>query len=350
MAFVTIPGGGFTHPWTPVDLTLAGNLNFVLDAAGEQCAFIFQAPAGTIRKIGFRVATVTSAPTGNHDIRLETVDLSTGLPTGTLVGTNTNAAALLNSTGWKEVTLTADATPTEGDLIAIVIKAPATNFGNIRPATLAGIVQNLPYSVTTAGGKTTLIGACGVMLDDGTVPNVGTWPINAINSVSWDSADNPDRRGFRFKVPGTVRLGGLRAWVDADGLFDLLFYDSNGTSVTTVKANVDPDARGSTSVGEHLIRLTGANCQELDAETWYRLVLLPTTSNNIALSEIQVGAAAWLGGLPGGVNMHWTQVNGAPANEAAWTNTTTSVPYGGLIFDQIDDGTGAGSGEQSHVF
>lgn len=350
MSLTAIPGEGFRLPWTPQDVSLTGNLNFALDAANEQCAFVFAAPAGNIRTIGFYVATVTTAPTSAHDIRLETVDATTGLPTGTLVGTNTNGSATLNSTGWKEVTLTADASPTEGTSIAIVIKAPAANFGNIRPGTVSGIVQNFPYSVTTAGSKTTLIGACGVMLDDGTVPCVGTFPVSAFTSTTWNSGSNPDRRGFRFKLPGPARLRGAGLWIDADGAFNCVFYASDGATATTLTPSpaADPDVRGSTAIGASTIRFT--NPQTLAADTWYRCVLLPTSGSNIAVLRAQAGSAAWLGGLPGGVNFQWTQVNGAPANEAAWTNDDTSVLYGGLIFDQIDDGTGSGGGETSYVF
>ena len=65
-------------------------LNRTSEAANEQAAGVFQAPfTGTIDKVIFATGTVATG--GTVDVRLETVSIANGDPTGTLLGTNSNA-------------------------------------------------------------------------------------------------------------------------------------------------------------------------------------------------------------------------------------------------------------------
>jgi hypothetical protein len=82
------------------------------------------------------------------------------------------------------------------------------------------------------------------------------------------------------------------------------------------------------------------------ANTFYRVVLLPTTTGaRNYLYSTSVNLAAELDFWPGGQNFHWTSVNGAPTAEADWAQTLTKRPLGwSLIFDQFDDAVAAAGG------
>ena len=111
--FLPHPCGDTAHSFSDIAM------NTVSSSAGRECEIVFEAPQdGDITGFGFRVDSITSTTV---DVRLETVDTSTGLATGTLVDTNTNNTLAISSTGWKEVTFTAAATVSKGDLLAIVI-------------------------------------------------------------------------------------------------------------------------------------------------------------------------------------------------------------------------------------
>jgi hypothetical protein len=332
--------------------TITGGVGNLIDAAGEKTGIVFQVPrTGNIRYVSFVVATVGSAPTGVHDVRLETVDAATGLATGTLVGTNTNNTQLLNTTGWKTVQLTADASVTEGQMVALMVVAPGANFGAIRTGSFTNFEgAQVPYSLLApAGGTRSQIGApMAVEYDDATIPVLQTsWPASSITAQTYQSGTNPNRRGIIFSVPFACRLSGCVASLNATGDFNVVFYATDGVTATTV-ATSDKDVRAGV-VGKNTIDFTTK--PTLVANTPYRLVFVPTTATTMTLYTMTLSASKYLAGFPGGTAIYQTTVNGAPAAEGDWTQTDTSRPLIGLMFDQVDDGTGApGGSEVAYTF
>lgn len=339
-----VPGGftvGYPSAWAGLP-NLFGTV-LITDAANEEVGFVFRAPkSGNIRKVHFQVHTVTSAPTSNHTVSIQTVDLTTGLNSGTIVGGGSPASvtALLDTPGWKTLTLTNDAAVTIGTPYAIVVKAPATNFGNIGLTHFPDEGGDYPYTlVAGAKGSSATSGVFSVEYSDGTFEVIpGIWPISVVNTRTFNSSSNPNRRALRFKWPGPTRLIGCRIVIDADGDFDIVFYGSDGATATTL-LSVDKDIRaGSAATMQHLRFDTYATIQ---ANTFYRLALVPGASN-ISIYDADVASAAILDAMPGGQNFHLSTADGPPANEAAWTQTLTNRPFIYPIFDQIDDGTGGG--------
>lgn len=357
MALATIPGGGVTLMPMPLGVSSQPNISisatsFRLDTSSEQCGLVFVVPrTGNIRALSFLVGTVTSAPSGNHDVRLETVDAGTGINTGTLAGTTTNGAILLSTTGWKSVTLTADAAVTAGQQLALMVQAPASDFGDVTLADFAdeSWAAGVPYSITTTGAKSALALIAAVEYDDGAVvPIPGLWPLSAVTIDTFSNASTPDRRGLRFQAPGPMRLAGCTLWVDTDGDFDVVFYAADGTSATTV-FDGDKDLRQSAAAGcQHL---TFSTAPTLAANTTYRLVIVPTTTTALTLYGMTVAAAKYLDAVPGGQACHFTTADGAPSVIGDWTDTTTQRPWISLRIDQVDDGAaGGGSTEAAYPF
>lgn len=327
-------------------LAITNNASLSMASASQQCGFVFAAPkAGNIRKLSVIVTSVTSAPTNTHDFRLETVSTTTGLNTGSLVGTTTNAAVLLNTTGWKTVTLTLDATVTDGQLLALIVVAPGSNQGSIRLGTFFQDYNDFPYMRTVggavSGGNNPPVMA--IEYDDATIGYVpGCWPIDSVTSPG--TFASAAKRGIRFKVPFKARLAGCHLYGDLDGDCNIVLYEG-GTTATTLMS-FDKDTRGTTVGGNYKFAFTTK--PTLAAATYYRLVVAPTSATACEIFACTVNAAKYLDALPGGQDLHYTTVASAPGAEGDWTNTLTTRPFLTPIFDQLDDGLTVGGG--SFVF
>src|SRR3990172_8330277 len=149
----TAIAGGATHQ------------SLLLDAADEKAAFIFRAPkAGDITEVVFLTGTVTTGAI--VDVRIETVSLTNGDPTGTLWGTTTNGAVVIANTDdnvFKTATLTLAATVAKGDLLSVVIVNPTVSPGNLNVVTSLDHSAGFPYrdlftTVWTKGIRPLIVG------------------------------------------------------------------------------------------------------------------------------------------------------------------------------------------------
>lgn len=344
MALQSIVGGLWVpRPW-PVTANamalLAGGFA-TLDAGDEACGMVFRASkAGTINTIVYGTRAVTTGAT--LDVRLETVDATTGGPTGTLFGANTNGASVVASSDdnvLKTVTLTTGASVSKGDLIAVRIVNPSASPGTLVIAGEARTVYSFPYGFTLlpALAKTTALPTLGIGYDDGTFGQVhGTAPWSAITGTTFNSGSTPDERGLYFQVPFSCRVAGTWGLLSGTGDCDLILYDSDGTTVIAT-ASLDKDVVAGTA-GNPLSLVTFAASPTLSASTNYRLVVKPTSVTNTTLYDADVGSAAQMDAFDGGQNFHYTQRTDA----GAWTQTTTKRPFLGLMIDAIDTGSGGG--------
>ena len=332
---------------------------WVIDAASEAAGIVLQPPkAGDIRKIWFRVGTVTSGAT--IDIRVETVSATTGFPTGTLWATNTNGSVAIanNDDGTLfGVTLTADATVVKTDRIAIVIKNPSSSFGNMQIVGVAdtSAVQNMPYGLLFTGGAwaqiaVSLIPICIIEYSDGSyAPQNGLIIAKLVNTTTYNSGTNPNHRALRFSLSVPVRVSGCWLWADLDGDTDLLLVADNwdGTDGNALaKVSLDKDIRGvaTGNIGFYDF----ATAVSLSANTIYRLVIKPTSVTSLSVYDITAGTNAQWAAMPdGGIEFYLSTANN-PTVAGSWTDTTTSRPMCGLILDGFDDGAGGSAGILVH--
>lgn len=314
-----------------------------LNASGNKYAMLFQAPkTGSIHKIGFMTGTVTAAV--DTDLRLETIDMTTGFPSGSLQGTNTNVTILAASITATTViigTLTADASVTQGDYLAVVVTPSGSPNYQVRRNSIQ--ISSNAWPSGAQNTSATWFGSASeqvfwVEYSDGTYGYMPiAWPMSAVNTHTFNSGSTPDERGLKFKVAGPIRVRGIWILGDFDNNADAVLYDSDGTTVLAT-LTIDKDLRGgATSPGNN--QLIFASSVTLSGATFYRLVIKPGASNVVVYSFTATSAAA-LDERPGGQNFHYTQRTDA----GAWTDTTTQVPYMGLIIDGIDDGVSAGGG------
>lgn len=316
-----------------------------LDAAGEKLAFIVQASkTGNIRKIHWLPGSVTTAT--DTDVRIETVDAATGLPTGTLFGATTNGTQLAAAitTGVTAVTtLTADAAVTAGTSIFAIVIAPTgtPNYIVSLAATSSGSPYDFPYVKLFAAAAwgdlaANYVPIVAIEYSDGTFDyNPLLFPITTSSSGVFNSGSTPDERGLKFRIAAPVRVRGFWSMSNLAGDTDFVLYDSDGTTaLSTLTKDKDIDMAYGNNVS--VFRFTSSI--SLLANTFYRLTQKPTTVTNTRLYFITVAAAARFDQMEGGQDFHWTERTDA----GAWTDVTTKRPDMGLIIDGISDGVSAG--------
>lgn len=339
MPLVTVPGMFLpAHFYGPT----ASAPSFTSQALGasDKYGMVFQAPkTGNIRKISFRTGTVGTAQ--DTDARIETVDPATGFPSGTLKTVNSNAtiaAASITANAWvTSPAFTADAAVTVGDLIAAVLVPTSTPNYQVNGFTVGTSGFRVPYPVYDSGTgytkPTDHIPGIGVEYDDGSyyfIPN--TVPILTITAhTTFNTGSTPDEIGMKFKMLAPCRVNGIWIWADTDGDFDVVIYDSDGTTVLST-TSFDKDNRQGTGSGHHFLLLDTP--VELLADTYYRVTILPSSATNLGIYSITVGSAAILDQLAGGQYFHFT----SRTNAGAWTDVTTQRPLLGLMIDQISNG------------
>jgi hypothetical protein len=321
-----------------------------LDASGKYVSFIFSAKEDmTISHIGFRAGTVANSPT--VEVRVETVDTSTGLPTGTLWATNTNAtSATITSNSNPLTALTASASITKGQVacIKLVWGGVATSTVIIQHAVGLGLLAvppSLPYAVLNTGTPTrTALGSNIYSIALGssstTFYNVpGLIPFSAISNSTFNNT-NAAKRGLRFTPPMKCRVIGLR-WFGSNqtGDYNIAIYDD------TTGSAVEVGSSSTAFSGQHNVNSSSAvmsayfdNAVTLTAGTTYRAAVEPSSATNVNISTFTLVSANYRGASPSGTTAHYTTfVTGG------WTDTATDqVPLMDVLIDQFDDGAGTG--------
>ena len=367
-----VPGNGFVDYPSGVRVSLGnvasttpGNANILLDAADEACAQGFIAPkTGNIDRIKFRTNTVTTGC--SLQCALEAAAAATGMPafTQALLGTNTNVNLTVNNSDdnvWLEATLTAAAAVTADDLFNLVLRNPNSSPGtlNIAARPTSGSIpfynssslrvrasEALGAPPTAFADKNQQHLMCAVRYDDGTwwTPD-GTYIFGTGGVTAYNSGSATNRRGVRFKLAAKKRAAGGWACINnpaANSDYYLRLYDDSGTQLAT-SALVDGDhLNGTTTDGWVPSRFTTPVV--LDANTWYRLAVVPNSANNISLAYVDVENADIMSATPGGTNWYRTLYT-----SGAWVDTgTTSRESVLLMCDQEDDGSGGGGGMKTH--
>lgn len=341
MALQTLKGGLFLPEPYNIDL---GSTNFLIDAAGEKVAGVFQIPkSGTITHLGFSVGTVTTAET--LKVGLETVNAS-GDPTGTQYGGSAVGTQASPASDWfYEVALGTPATATVGDTVAIVVQFNST-IGNLNilgiqsPSTRVGYPYIDHYTASWAKNSATQP-TFSVKYNDGTYEYCGLLPI-VLTSTTYNNGSTPDERALYFSLPFPSAAIGAWVHLDLDGAVDIVLYDSDG-STTIGSFSMVVAERAGTSRRWHYGRFTQGSVS-LSANTAYRLSVKPTSVTSIILNEFTVLSNAMFDMLSLGSNGYLSTRTDA----GAWTETNTQRPFVGLILNKFDDGVGGSGGMLVH--
>lgn len=321
-----------------------------IDASGEKAALVFQAPeSAVIRTILFRTAVVTTG--GTVDVRVETVDATTGDPTGTLAGTNTNVSVAIASSDdnvVKTATLTADATLTRGTLYAVVIVAGSPGNINIATFDIEATAVGFPYSdlFTASWVKQPRRILVALLTNAGVgyqLPGVTLFDV--LTERNYSNASTPDVWGIRFQVPFPCTVRGFWLTCELDGDATVKLYDSDGVTVLTSLA-LDTNQRTSTS--ELTNRYVFPADVSLAKDTYYYLGLEPSSATSVGFYTASLPSLASMGAWDGGALIHAVSAKD-PSGTGSWTHYNNGTDgylkaWMGLELAAFDDGTGGGGG------
>lgn len=337
-------------PAFPNNVSQAPNITagttFDLNAASASVAYVMQMPSTqTIDRVWFRI---NSATTGcDAAARIETVDTSTGLPSGTLVHANASQTVTIASGAADyELTFPGTFSISRGDLFAFVIQATSGTPSAVRFAYFIddNHSNGLPYALDSGAHVGTIAPCWGIGISSSAVPMRHMWPINAAALETYNNTSSPDFRGNKITISGKLRCVGLRVWVDIDaGARAILFAADGATELAavTLYANIPPDA------GAYPQECLFSSSVTLEPGTYYAAVEA-TSGTNIGLGVITFPSATWRAGSPfGGADVVYTGATNTPTGTGSWTDTTTKQAMVSLLIDGVDDGAG---GQTAHVF
>lgn len=344
MAIQTIPGGGVPFPVWPVVAAGAPSIsNLLIDADTEKVAAIFTASVDkNIRKLHVRLGTTTTGATVTGSV--ETVDTAAnGDPTGTLWAANTNGTVVVangDDNVWKEITLTADADLSIGDVFALVL-ANGTG-GNMNLRTYGDNGSGFPFGdhYTTAWAKLASAPLIVPEYSDGSfAPCLGRFAAgDPVTATTFATDTATTRRGNLFQVPFPCHTSGAWVWVDADGPFTIKLYDSAGTSALATTATINQFQRQQDNPLLQFYPFTNGGVT-LSANINYRIVAEPTTTTDIIVYHFDAPSTGYLNQFSGGANCFLTTYNGSAWSDAA----TTSRMWIGVFLDGFSDGVGGGA-------
>lgn len=318
--------------------------NGVIDASTDRIAIVFQAPRDlTVTKIAVGYGACATPATVNY--RIETVSGSPDQPSGSLLAANNTTGSVTPVANTVvEGTLTANASLTARTVYAAVIQSATTPINIIVNRFLSTNIQSsgqFPVGWNNLTGAYAAVTALPCLaLKDTTLGyvflNAAILPAESLGSQAINTgtgASTGTRRGVLLNLPFRGRLARLipRITMPLTADFDIILYDSGGTALQTmlsVTADTQRVANGANGF-EYIL-----NPYTIEANTFYRLAIVPTTANSVTLREFTVGAlmnntAGW------GTNCLSTAYI-----SSVWTNINNTFPWWSLGFDQLDDGTG----------
>lgn len=316
-----------------------------LDAAGEYMAYAFVAREDmVVSHVGIRVGTVSGAPTA--DVRIETLDSATGLPSGTLWATDTNGASgTLTSGSSPLIALTASATIAKSQVFCVKIAYSSGTSFIVQNINQMGLPQTtgLPYQIINTGTPTkSAMSNSTANIALGSSSTVfyqvqGAFPATTSTNVAFNNT-NSAKRGLRFTIPMNCRAIGIR-WYNNSSVGDynaILFSDAGSElSSSSTAYEGDNNAGSNNSVTNSIFDST----VELTAGTTYRIALEPTSATNIQIQTVTLPSADYRGASPAKTTAHYTTFA-----TSSWTDSATDqLPFMDLLIDQLDDGAGSGS-------
>jgi hypothetical protein len=327
--------------------------NSAMNVQGERHGILFQAPkSGNIRKIGWRSGTTMNA-SNVFSLRVETVSLDTGYPSGTLWGTNTEKTGItgLATSTYYEETLDADATVSFGDLMAVVITC-TTLVGNSSASVYsdgAGTAELLPACFRYTGTWGSNLNGTPILhveYDDGSIEQItGVFPIDSVTSTPISSTSNPRMTGNKIRLPYKAKIDGAWLWTDTDSDMEVRLYNTSGTILGKVELDKDVPA-ATTGIGYYFALFDSP--VELEANTDYYIMYIALDTINCATYDISaLDASVMAGAMPAGSTMtRVTTSTATPTSSSDFTGDDTRQTCIGIIMSEIDIPAGGGGGIQ----
>lgn len=374
-AGVPVGGGGgkmtYQPCWAlyPPQFNTPATNSFVLDAAEELIGYVITIPkTGTLKKVGWGI-TAVSSPVLTARMSLENIAAAIGQPVATtdaaknLYAANAVSADITNPSAgirFDAINGSTGISVTKGDRVAITIRITSYTSGSIsvRYSQYGGFtpfggyhsLRTNAYTFTYVGGSWKLYHTPHVTLEfDGEfVPVPFTMPAQSLaTSMGWNSTSNPDRRGMKFSLPFTCKLGGAFFYFDGDSDTDLILYEPDGYTVATgFPITLNKNERTANSLGWYFVEFPVP--PTITADLNYRFAFLPKENTNCTMYVVTPESDGEISGLTGymeGSRVVYTYRNGAPSSgDKEWTDSTTQKSTVSLFISEIDIPSGGSGG------
>jgi hypothetical protein len=344
MAFVPVPGNSFIPEqiWGNSAMTV-GSTN--INTAGYYIGMVLRSPVtDTITKIGFITGNINN---GTIDARVETVDTTTGFPTGTLWATNTNNTQSIlaaDDNTYFEITLTTPASVTKGDLFAIVFKAVGSSQGGVRVWTAGPNLARcgFPYRIINATGTPAVANTPGAATicfgTAGYIPLNQFLPVRVINSRTVNSTSGT-LYGGAYTPFITHKSSSMYLLCDLDQDATIRVYGTDGSTLlatATLLNNVPNFTTAFTYIAPLDTEITFTAGQ-----TYYWVLVPSTTTPNITMYEMEFPTAN-AKKMYIDSTMEGASVSYPPSSSSDWTVTNTLLFPAGFGVSEIDIPTGGG--------
>lgn len=342
---------------------------WTFDAAEELLAIVMKVPkTGTLNKIGWVTGNTFTASGYTMKVSLETVSDTAGQPVAT-----TNAGKTLYATGAESADITSGLaantvsfTPINGstgisvtvnEYIAITFRMTAITSGSLsmmyqqyqQPSELLNFNSLNTYNAGYAASAWSIrfgIPIITIEYSDGFIAVPYLNPVSVLTSNVWNGSSNPDRRGAKFRLPYTARAyGAMINLTPGNTDVDVILYDSDEYTVMSgFPITISCTKKASTAANDAIIPFPTK--PTLNANSWYRLVLLPKhSSNNVTFATIDPADDGSYDGVTAfteGADFVYTTFNGAPSSGShSWTDSNVK-PRMSILLDGIDTGSAGG--------
>lgn len=321
----------------------------------------FMPKATTITEVRIRLGTITDNG-GTIRVGLMGVSTADGTPTGTWLNNGTNdvytdiAVSGLTAAAWRTVDIP-NYTCARGEVIGIMVQA--LNNGSWSTTTVnvssgwnnADNFPSTPWTSHRIGGATTQT------LQNSFAPhsfprdaNQAFWsPQNDLTLGVIESDAGNQLVGALFSLPSgmasTYKISGIKfngRRNQANAAMDMILYDSSGSVLQSVSIDADLLTRtASTSqMWSSMLYFDESSLTTLNTGTQYRLVLKPTTTNQISVYNYTFDLATDKAAYCGLDSTYDLTTNAGTDPTTGWTNTSTAMPPFSLIVTDISSTTG----------
>ena len=311
----------------------AGTIN----GSGEAIAYIFRVPkSGTLDNFQVYLKTVSNNPDNGIRFSFQDVD-SSGDPDGTQDQYRDVTSAL--SVGWLSPGLMTSTgadggvkrVVVAGQLLACVIEfvnfvaGDSIAFGCIDDYDALHSLINLHYISQKDGtwSKVQDGGSFALLYNDATYGQLPWWfPATAFNTHTVSTSTSPDEYGLYFQTPMACTIDGAWLRIDIDAACTVKLYQES-----TLLKSVDLySGQRRLTVGNNIYVPFGPI--SIQANTVYRITILPTTTTSISVYSFTVNSQGLLVAVDGVSTMYATERSDA----GAWTDTVTQRPFMGPSF------------------
>lgn len=340
MADIVLPGGTMFGGAAIDYLTLGSIDGITLSSSSSSVTFIYQIPAtGSITGVGITVNSVTTGDTIR--VQLQTVS-STGLASGSAYQGCGTVDFVIVGTGAYEGVFSSPAAAVAGEYVALKVWFPAWVAGNLKVAFLYGVRCPggfFPYLIVGTSKQSYAYSPNAWLSYNGAyyyTPDIGCFVSTALTSIATNT--DPDEHGLYFKLPVAGKIAGAKYYLYSNNVntaYSIVLYDSDGSTVLASKAH-QAGAWNQSASGVTTSILFDAPIS-IAADTYYRLVVKPTTTNTLLfVKDWTVNSAAILDQTDGGQNfIKTTRVDGG-----AWTEVTTKKPVMAPLMYSISSSAG----------